>query len=327
VRFAWDCDSAFTLGSEKRAVSSIPVQDRARVQPWSLRGEEESGELWGCATSPKEDIFTTAGEDATLRVWDIATRQEVACAPLKARGISLSWNKNGQDLAVGLDNGTVQILSYHRGELDEMLSVKKRAKRIQCVAFSPCGAYLATGGADNLVDLFDTTTGYKYLGSCKGNNSVILHIDFSADSKYIQTCSQSYELLFYEVANQTQFVKSRDLRNQKWASFTSILGWDVQGIWPTESDGSDVNAVAKSKGEKYLASVEDTGLVKIFNYPCVGGGLDKKGQLTRRPYNHSQRGHSSHVTNVSWDRNDNYVISTGGADLCVFQWKVMSTSN
>lgn len=32
-------------------------------------------------------------------------------------------------------------------------------------------------------------------------------------------------------------------------------------------------------------------------------------------------GHSSHVTNIRFSYDDRYVISAGGADLCLFQWK------
>jgi len=40
------------------------------------------------------------------------------------------------------------------------------------------------------------------------------------------------------------------------------------------------------------------------------------------------KGHSSHVTNVRFAKNDvtqtTYLYSTGGNDTCVFQWKVQS---
>jgi microtubule-associated protein-like 6 len=33
-------------------------------------------------------------------------------------------------------------------------------------------------------------------------------------------------------------------------------------------------------------------------------------------------GHSSHVTNVKFSKDDTYLFSTGGNDNCVFQWKL-----
>jgi WD40 repeat protein len=34
------------------------------------------------------------------------------------------------------------------------------------------------------------------------------------------------------------------------------------------------------------------------------------------------KGHSSHVTNVRWMKNDEHIISVGGEDQCVMVWKV-----
>ena len=41
------------------------------------------------------------------------------------------------------------------------------------------------------------------------------------------------------------------------------------GIWPPNADGTDVNAVDRSKSGLYLATSDDEGMVKLFNYPCV----------------------------------------------------------
>lgn len=73
-------------------------------------------------------------------------------------------------------------------------------------------------------------------------------------------------------------------------------------------DGTDVNAVDRSNDEhcssrmRLLVSGDDNGKVRLLEYPCV--------------IQHSEsvkgRGHSSHVTNVKFLKNDEKVISTGG---------------
>lgn len=65
-------------------------------------------------------------------------------------------------------------------------------------------------------------------------------------------------------------------------------------------DGTDVNAVDRSiqsfgnKGMKLLASGDDRGKVRILEYPCV----EKNSKSVKG------NGHSSHVTNVKWMKND-----------------------
>jgi WD40 repeat protein len=72
-------------------------------------------------------------------------------------------------------------------------------------------------------------------------------------------------------------------------------------------DGSDINAVDRSinsyaKNMKLLATGDDDGKVNIFEYPCVSKNSDSvKG-----------KGHSSHVTNVKFTKQDELLLSTGG---------------
>lgn len=74
----------------------------------------------------------------------------------------------------------------------------------------------------------------------------------------------------------------------------------MQGVFEAYMDGTDVNAVDRSNDEhcnsrmKLLASGDDNGKVRLLEYPCViANSQSVKG-----------RGHSSHVTNVKFTRND-----------------------
>ena len=40
------------------------------------------------------------------------------------------------------------------------------------------------------------------------------------------------------------------------------------GIWPEGSDGTDINAVARSFNNNLLATGDDFGMVNLFKYPC-----------------------------------------------------------
>ena len=42
-------------------------------------------------------------------------------------------------------------------------------------------------------------------------------------------------------------------------------------------------------------------------------------QIKLNPKNY--RGHASHVTNIFFSDKDEYVVSTGGSDNCIFLWK------
>lgn len=100
------------------------------------------------------------------------------------------------------------------------------------------------------------------------------------------------------------------MRDVVWQTQTCKFGFPVQGIWPG-IDYSDVNAVARSHSTKYLATCEDSGLVKLFKYPCTVDKAKFK----------SNKGHSSHVTRAAFSVNDKYLITVGGNDRTVLVWE------
>lgn len=73
-----------------------------------------------------------------------------------------------------------------------------------------------------------------------------------------------------------------------------------------------MNAVDRSNSNKLLATADDFGKVKLFKYPCVTAGAKYR----------SFEGHSSHVTNAAFTPGDKHLISAGGNDKSLFQWRV-----
>ena len=47
------------------------------------------------------------------------------------------------------------------------------------------------------------------------------------------------------------------------STWTSVLGWPVQGIWAKNSDNTDVNAVDRSHCRNLIATAEDTHQVIV----------------------------------------------------------------
>ena len=104
----------------------------------------------------------------------------------------------------------------------------------------------------------------------------------------------SYEILFFDVSTGKQITSGASmLKDENWDSWTCTLGWPVQGIFPPCSDGTDVNACARSPDGTVLATGDDFGLVKLFSYPCP---------IEKAAFKKSN-GHSSHVTNIVFTKN------------------------
>jgi hypothetical protein len=98
-----------------------------------------------------------------------------------------------------------------------------------------------------------------------------------------------------------------------WQTWTCTLGFPVMGIWCDGWDRTDVNAVSRSDDGKLIAFGDDFGKIHLVNAPC----LIK--HAPRRCY----RGHSSHVADISFLKDGHRVVSCGGRDKSVFQYRVV----
>lgn len=86
--------------------------------------------------------------------------------------------------------------------------------------------------------------------------------------KLIQTNSGAREHLFYEApSGNRKTISVPDVERLQWSTFTCVLGPTVKGVFPPGSDVTDVNATCRSKDGSLLASGDDFGLVKLFEYP------------------------------------------------------------
>jgi len=202
---------------------------------------------------------------------------------------------------------------------------------------------------------------YKRVGCCNDHSSAVTHIDFDSESLYMRTTSQSNELLFGFIPSGKQSLKTEELSKKKWHTNTCVLGWTVKSIWALGSSGSDVNTVDRSQskvppwapchggnapspypypdGVRPMGSSEPTDMFKTNNYPGEGklnswgnyvaatGDDMGKIKLFRWPafgFKQAARtyiGHGSHVMQTRFSYDDDYLISAGGNDMSLFQWR------
>jgi microtubule-associated protein-like 6 len=123
--------------------------------------------------------------------------------------------------------------------------------------------------------------------------------------------------LFHNINNSNlrasaQNPHARSVKDVQWQTQTCILGWSVQGIFDGQQDGTDVNNCDRSPDGKLLVTGDDYGYVNLFRYPVVMQGNARRIKV----------GHSSHVMNCKFLSDGSYVITAGGNDKCILQWRV-----
>ncbi|KAM9557042.1 echinoderm microtubule-associated protein-like 1 isoform 16-T16 [Guaruba guarouba] len=271
-------------------------------------------ELWGLAVHSSKPQFFTCGHDKHITLWDATTHHPIWNKIIEDPAQSSGFHPSGSVVAVGtltgrwfvFDTETKDLVTVHT-DGNEQLSVMR---------YSPDGNFLAIGSHDNCIYIYGVSeNGRKYtrIGKCSGHSSFITHLDWSVNSQYLVSNSGDYEILYWIPSACKQVVSVETTRDIEWATYTCTLGFHVFGVWPEGSDGTDINAVCRSHGRKLLSTGDDFGKVHLFSYPC---------SQFRAP-SHVYGGHSSHVTNVDFLCEDTHLISTGGKDTSIMQWRVI----
>ncbi|KAB1273028.1 Echinoderm microtubule-associated protein-like 3 [Camelus dromedarius] len=272
-------------------------------------------ELWGLCTHPFQNRFLTCGHDRQLCLWDGEGHALAWSIDLKETGLCADFHPSGAVVAVGLNTGRWLVLDTETREI--VSDITDGNEQLSVVRYSPDGLYLAIGSHDNMIYIYSVSSdGAKSsrFGRCVGHSSFITHLDWSKDGNFIMSNSGDYEILYWDVAGGCKLLRNRyESRDREWATYTCVLGFHVYGVWPDGSDGTDINSLCRSHNERVVAVADDFCKVHLFQYPCA------RAKAPSLVYG----GHGSHVTSVRFTHDDSHLVSLGGKDASIFQWRVL----
>jgi transcriptional regulator with XRE-family HTH domain len=129
----------------------------AAALPASAILSGHTGPVASVAFSPDGRILASGSHDGSIRLWDMATHQQIGGALTGPGGpgvYSVAFSPDGKTLAGGDDDGTVLLwdVATHQQIGGALTSLSRSA---YSVAFSPDGKTLAIGSADGTVRLRD----------------------------------------------------------------------------------------------------------------------------------------------------------------------------
>uniref|UniRef100_A0A8C1VPV0 EMAP like 4 n=1 Tax=Cyprinus carpio TaxID=7962 RepID=A0A8C1VPV0_CYPCA len=234
-------------------------------------------------------------------------------------GHCADFHPSGSVVAIGTHSGKWYALD---AETRDLVAIHTDGnEQLSLMRYSVDGALLAVGSHDNFIYLYtvsDKGRKYSRYGKCTGHSSYITHLDWSPDNKFIMSNSGDYEILYWDIPNGCKLIRNRsECKDIDWATYTCVLGYHVFGVWPEGSDGTDINALVRSHNRKVIALADDFCKVHLFQYPC---------SRPKAP-SHKYSAHSSHVTNVSFMHRDSHLISTGGKDTSIMQWRLVEKTS
>uniref|UniRef100_A0A8C4PHX6 Echinoderm microtubule-associated protein-like 3 n=1 Tax=Equus asinus TaxID=9793 RepID=A0A8C4PHX6_EQUAS len=333
----------FLVGTSRNFILRGTFNDGFQIE---VQGHTD--ELWGLATHPFKDLLLTCAQDRQVCMWNSVEHRLEWTRLVDEPGHCADFHPSGTVVAIGTHSvehrlewtrlvdepghcadfhpsGTVVAIGTHSGrwfvldaETRDLVSIHTDGnEQLSVMRYSVDGTLLAVGSHDNFIYLYVVSeNGRKYsrYGKCTGHSSYITHLDWSPDNKYIMSNSGDYEILYWDIPSGCKLIRNRsDCKDIDWTTYTCVLGFQVFGVWPEGSDGTDINALVRSHNRKVIAVADDFCKVHLFQYPC---------SKAKAP-SHKYSAHSSHVTNVSFTHSDSHLISTGGKDMSIIQWKLV----
>lgn len=220
-----------------------------------LTGHDRS--IWSLAFSPNGELLVSGSNDASVRLWDVATGKCTRTLKEHADLVyGLDFSPDGQYFVSVSKDGTGRIWSVKSGE--PMTTFDGHKSEIRCVEWSPDGETIATGGTDNSIRLWDSNgilrKSFKELGNS------ISSVTFTPDGKQLlitrsgEGTSHDSAILDLETGNESvQFKRHDNDVEDGTLSPNGLLaattGGRNQAIWIWKTSNADAVARLSSQGK------------------------------------------------------------------------------
>jgi WD40 repeat protein len=252
---------------------------KTRTELHALHGHK--GAILSVAFDPDSKLLASAGEGGSLRVWSVADGRELYPRDdfntLECRA---AFSPDGRLAVVG-PGLTITVLHPTTGEVSFRIP-KPHEWRLQGLAFSPDGRYLATCSADCTVAVWDARNGQRAMPPFGHTTGRILFVAFSPNSRRLVFCGTNQKATVYDL----------DARKE-------IVSFDKHT--------DQVNCVAFSPDGSRIASASNDGSIKVWT-------ADTGEEIA------SFRGHSRWVNCVTFSPDGKQLVS-GSADGTVKIWQ------
>ncbi len=319
-------------GTSAGEIAEIDFESAADMNKGPLVHSHFRDGLKSLMAHPIRQECLTAGEDKTLRVWNLKTHKLMTQIILPDVCRAAAYAPNGQIIVAGLGgtvrgnnrqdprdfDGKVAVLSYLQGVLQIVHIASDATETINCICFSPAGNKLYVGSADTNIYVYDPLDNFKLINTLKVHGEPVVTMDMSLTGEYLMSVGAEGEVVTWDLTLTAPITFTEDRwKGIQWYSRQSVQGRNSSGVYYPYHSANAVRSLAESFDHKLLATGDAFGAVSLYSNPAVQLGAPRKVY-----YGHSQGG----ISRVVFTQEDNYLLSIGSDDRCILQWRVKKSS-
>lgn len=163
------------------------------------------------------------------------------------------------------------------------------------------------------VTLYAADLGFTKLKQIFGFKSTIRYLDFSTDNYYMQVEDTVGEVTLYEIETDRPIQTDSVDFELEWLGPGLRNYQRLKGVRNFFNPNNQIAQVRKVLGKPIVVIADDTGTLRLFNYPNTQG----------EAYYDCYSDHLYTVSDCLFSQDNQFFISTCEVDKSIFKWKVI----